>query len=175
MTFPCPRCLTRHIFKATNSVINFLVIWNDVVPNYKKTHQNHSGMYYTTENKMIISSSPPLAKNAEMLRTFRPTVSPVTIIHCCTDWYHANISCDLAVTLEMLRLHLIISCSSHGRTCARTRARLCPYWTVSQKVTRCDFFREEAHVMLQACFSVVKFAHHVNLISEQVLLLLWTL
>ena len=57
--------------------------------------------------------------------------------------------------------------SQRGRLCPYCRSRLCPYQPVACRVSRCDFCREEAYIVVNTCISVVKFVHDINLISEE--------
>ena len=42
-----------------------------------------------------------------------------------------------------------------------------PYQSVACRASRCDFCREEFYIVLNTCIFVVKFAHDINLISEE--------
>ena len=51
-------------------------------------------------------------------------------------------------------------------------ARMWPYQPVTWQVPWCDFVREEAYIKVNTCHFVVKFAHNINPISQD---LLWRL
>ena len=57
--------------------------------------------------------------------------------------------------------------SQRGRLWPYYRSRLCPYQSVTCRVSRCNFFREEAYIVVNTSHVVVKFAHGINLISEE--------
>ena len=64
--------------------------------------------------------------------------------------------CDITTQEEL---------GQYGRLCPNYRSRFCPYQSVARQVTRCDFFREQAYIVVNTCHFVVKFAHAINPIS----------
>ena len=73
----------------------------------------------------------------------------------------------MSINEQTIMYHTGRSRSQHGHLCSYYRSLLCPYQPVTCLIMHCDFFRGKAHILANSCHFEDKFAHIINLISEE--------